>query len=297
MVFNEEAITDNIFLVKGKNEGRFPYSHSILILDEDLVLIDTGCGIRILKQLKRKYDVSYVINSHTHPDHSAGNWVFKDRPLYVPEEGLNTSGNVVALSKRFVSRKLTQVWQGFAKKQMKFKDCRPTDSYSRRTVFNFGKTTLQPVYTPGHTKDHYCFIEPRERILFSFDYDLTSFPWYGHRESSIPQFRESVKKLRALSPQVVVSSHRGIITRNIDAEFDKFYRIIDERSERILSLLESEKTIDQLVEFAPIYRNFRYVEPLLRYWEGQMIKKHLKQLKTTQKVRRHRNSYLRIKES
>jgi len=297
MVFNEEAITDNIFLVKGKNEGRFPYSHSILILDEDLVLIDTGCGIRILKQLKRKYDVSYVINSHTHPDHSAGNWVFKDRPLYVPEEGFDTSGNVVALSKRFVSRELTQVWQGFAKKQMKFKDCRPTDSYSRRTVFNFGKTTLQPVYTPGHTKDHYCFIEPRERILFSFDYDLTSFPWYGHRESSIPQFRESVKKLRALSPQVVVSSHRGIITRNIDAEFDKFYRIIDERSERILSLLESEKTIDQLVEFAPIYRNFRYVEPLLRYWEGQMIKKHLKQLKTTQKVRRHRNSYLRIKES
>jgi len=56
-----ETITDNVFLINGKNEGKFPYSHSILILDEEIVLIDTGCGIETLKQLKRKYDVSRVV--------------------------------------------------------------------------------------------------------------------------------------------------------------------------------------------------------------------------------------------
>jgi len=281
-----ETITDNIILIKGKNEGKFPFSHSILALDEENALIDTGCGIDTLKQLERKYDISYVINSHTHPDHSAGNWVFSDKPIYVPKEGFDTSGNVVALSQRFVSKKLAQFWQAFVKKHMGFKDCKPTNSYGRRTIFDFGKITLEPIYTPGHTKDHYCFYEQREGILFSFDYDLTSFPWYGHRESSIPEFRESVKKLKALSPRVVVSSHRGIITENIGAEFDRFYKIIDERDEKILSLLESEKTINQLVESAPIYGNFPYAGSLLRYWEGQMIKKHLEQLKIDGKVKK-----------
>ncbi|MDH5375586.1 MAG: MBL fold metallo-hydrolase [Candidatus Bathyarchaeota archaeon] len=258
----------------------------MLILDEEIVLIDTGCGIENLNQLRTEYDVSYVINSHTHPDHSAGNWVFKDRPIRVPEEGFDTSGNVVALSQRFVSEKLARFWQAFVKKHMGFKDCKPTSSYGRRTIFNFGKITLEPIYTPGHTKDHYCFYEKREGILFSFDYDLTSFPWYGHRESSIPEFRESVKKLKALSPRVAVSSHREIITENVGAEFDRFYKIIDERDEKILSLLESEKTINQLVECAPIYGNFPYAGSLLRYWEGQMIKKHLEQLEIDGRVKK-----------
>jgi hydroxyacylglutathione hydrolase len=247
-------------------------------------LIDTGCGIETLKKLRSEYDVSYVINSHTHPDHSAGNWVFKDRPIHVPAEGFDTSGDVVALSQRFVSKKLARFWQGFVKKHLGFKDCKPTSSYDNRTVFDFGKTTLEPIYTPGHTKDHYCLYEQREGILFSFDYDLTSFPWYGHRESSVPEFRESVIKLKALSLRVAVSSHRGIITENIGAEFDRFCQIMDERDEKILSLLEGESSIDQLVERAPIYGNFPYAGSLLRYWEGQMIKKHLEQLEIQGKV-------------
>jgi len=288
-----EAITDHIFLVQGKNKGRFPYSHSILILDEDIVLVDTGCGIETLKKLRKEYDVSYVINSHTHPDHSAGNWVLKDTPIYVPEEGFETSGDLVALSKRFVNKELAQEWRKFVKETMNFKNCKSTNCYNDQTIFKFGKTTFKPIYTPGHTKDHYCFYEPREKILFSFDYDLTSFPWYGHRESSIPEFRESVKKLKFLSPKIVVSSHRGVIAEDIDAEFDRFYKIFSERDERILSLLGNGKTVDQLVEYAPIYGKFSYAESILRYWESEMIKKHLKELETGGKIEKRGKVYMR----
>ena len=89
-----ETITNNLFLIEGKNKGRFPYSHSILIADNKVVLIDTGCGIDTLRQLKREYEPDYIINSHTHPDHSAGNWIFGEKPIYVPEEGFDTSGCV-----------------------------------------------------------------------------------------------------------------------------------------------------------------------------------------------------------
>lgn len=290
---NIEAITNRVFLVKGKNKGRFPYSHSFLILDEDIVLVDTGCGIQTLRKLKKEYDVSYVINSHTHPDHSAGNWVFKDRPIYVPEEEFETSGDLIALSRRFVNKELAQEWRKFVEETMNFKDCRPTKCYNRKTTFRFGKTILKPIYTPGHTKDHYCFYEPRKKILFSFDYDLTSFPWYGHIESSIPEFKNSVKKLKLLSPRILVSSHRGIISENIDVEFDRFYNILNERNEKIFSLLGKGKTINQLVEHAPIYGKFPYAESILRYWESEMIKKHLKELENSGKIEKHGKLHIR----
>ena len=292
----EETITENILLVKGKNKGKFPYSHSILILDDEIILIDTGCGVETLERLKKEYDVSYVINSHTHPDHSAGNWVFGDRLIYVPKEGYETSGDLEALSKRFTNKRVAPVWQEFVKRHMQFKDCDPTNTYENGEALNFGKTKLDPIYTPGHTKDHYCFYERKEGILFSFDYDLTSFPWYGHRESSLAEFEKSINKLKALTPKIVVSSHRGIITEHISAELDKFRKIIDERDNRILSLLENEKTLDQLVEFAPIYGKFPYAEPLLRYWEAEMIQKHLERLIIAGKVEKRHGCFQVISE-
>jgi glyoxylase-like metal-dependent hydrolase (beta-lactamase superfamily II) len=281
-----EAVTENIFLVNGKNKGRFPNSHSILILDKENVLIDTGCGIDTLKQLREKYRIDQVINSHTHPDHSAGNWIFKNKPIYVPEERFATSGDIFSLSERFMSRELAPNWREFVKKRMEFKNCRPTHPYNGSTTFSFGETSLKPVYTPGHTIDHYCFYERRRNILFSFDYDLTSFPWYGHRESSIPEFKKSVKILQALSPTMVISSHRGIIAERIDSEFDDYLKEIDARGEAILSILGSEKTLSQIVHCAPIYGKFPYAESLLSYWEGQMIRKHLQQFLSEGKVKR-----------
>ncbi len=46
----------------------------------------------------------------------------------------------------------------------------------------------------------------------------------------------------------------------------------------MLRLLEEEKTIEKLVEDAPIYGAFPYAKPLLRCWERRMIEKHLEEL-------------------
>jgi glyoxylase-like metal-dependent hydrolase (beta-lactamase superfamily II) len=281
-----EPIIDHFFLVPGDKQGRFPHSHSILIIDEETVLIDTGCGIETLKRLKTEHKINFVINSHTHPDHSAGNWVFQGTPIFVPKEGFATSGDVPALAKRFTNARLAPYWERFVRDTLQFHDCRPTEQYTEDDRFEFGNTVLRPIATPGHTQDHYCFYEPKHGVLLSFDYDMTSFPWYGHRESSLAEFRASIRKLKALAPRIVVSSHRGILTEHIDAEFDAFCRRVDERSERILALLATEQTIPQLVEQAPIYGRFPYAEPLLRYWEGQMIEKHLKELVDSGRVTR-----------
>ncbi|MHA2298012.1 MAG: MBL fold metallo-hydrolase [Candidatus Hodarchaeales archaeon] len=285
-------------LVIGNNNGRFPFSHSILINGEknEPTLVDTGCGIEILRKIKKKFNISQIINSHTHPDHSAGNWLFNDskRLIYVPEESFNSSGNIIALSKRFVEPgELAEYWINYVTKSLKIKDCKPTHSYNSETVFEFGEINLVPILTPGHTKDHYCFYEPDDKLLFAFDYDLTSFgPWYGHRESSISDFKKSINTLKGMKVETFISGHRGIISsQDVIVQLELFEKKFDERDNKIIDLLKNgDKTIDQLVEKAPIYGHFPYAEPLLRYWEGQMIEKHLCELEKLGKVVRTRNN-------
>lgn len=285
-----QRITDDIHLVQGKNNGKFPFSHSILIFNgsKETILIDTGCGIKNLQTLKEKFQINCVINSHTHPDHSAGNWLFQNNTeeIIVPIEGFKTSGNILALSNRFTEPgKIAKYWRDNIPKIMGMKDCKPTHSFDSKSEFDFGDVKLLPIHTPGHTIDHYCFYEPNDQILLSFDIDLTSFgPWYGHRESSIPQFKDSIFKLQELEIKILVSSHKGIITENIYKQMDEFYQKIEERTTKIQALLQAGvQTLDQLVKEKPIYGEFPYAESLLRYWEEQMIAKHLTEIKQNHK--------------
>jgi hypothetical protein len=66
--------------------------------------------------------------------------------------------------------------------------------------------------------DHYCFYEPSAKVLFSSDYDLSAFgPWYGHRESNIDSFKDSVELLKKLDIAVSAPSHGAIVTKDISA--------------------------------------------------------------------------------
>ena len=289
-----EPLTDQISLLHGENKGRFPRAHSILVQAEETVLIDTGCGIPLLKAIKNEFDISYIINSHTHPDHSAGNWVFRGQTIFVPQEAFNTSGNIVALSHRFVGEDLASKWQQFARTVMDFQNCPPTHSYNENTVFQIDDIALTPIFTPGHTKDHYCFYYEPQQVLVAFDYDLTSFPWYGHQESSLAEFRQSIERLKTFPTKIVVSSHRGIINEDIQSEWERYAQRLDERNQHILELLDSPKTIAQLVDAAPIYRKFPYRESLLRYWERRMIQLHLDELEKEKKVHRKKEQYYRF---
>ncbi len=95
-------LTETLSLVVGQNRGRFPSAHAILVQDKVCALIDSGCGFDILRRIKECFSIDLVINSHGHPDHSCGNWLFPDVPLYVPQEGADTHGRIVSLSHRFL---------------------------------------------------------------------------------------------------------------------------------------------------------------------------------------------------
>lgn len=60
-------IRDSLFFLESL---KFPNSNSLLILDEEIVLVDTGSNREILEKIKE--DIDRVINTHYHVDHKLG---------------------------------------------------------------------------------------------------------------------------------------------------------------------------------------------------------------------------------
>jgi glyoxylase-like metal-dependent hydrolase (beta-lactamase superfamily II) len=275
-----QEIIPGLYLVPAPNNGRFPYAHSFLVEKSIRALIDTGCGAETLEQLQQTHPFDWVISSHSHPDHTALNWKFAGKPLYVPLYAADTFGDFDRLGDRLTEPgDLAQLWRDYVSGAMNFKTALPTHTFSDGDVFDFGGITLVVVHTPGHTVDHTCLVEPDHCILFSFDIDLTSFgPWYGHRESDIAAFEASIRKVMALKPRIVVSSHKGIIADDVPARMQRFLDVFEERDRILQRLLPGVQSFTDLVNLSPFYQGYPYAATLLRYWESQMVRKHLERL-------------------
>jgi ribonuclease/clavin/mitogillin len=273
-------IAPHIFLLPGENNGLFPFSHSILVRDEVTALIDTGCGLGRLEWLKEHHPPDLVINSHAHLDHIAGNWLFPRLPLLAPRQSFDYTGRIDMLSERFTeSKELARQWREYVRQEMGFRDALPTGHYDDGHRFDFGSMELLALFCPGHTCDSYCFLEPTRGIAFTFDMDLSPFgPWYGHSYSEIDDFEASLERVRALKPRMIVSSHMGIVTEDIDARLVAYGNVIAQRDRRILDFLSEERTLEEMIQAPLIYNSYAYAPDLLRRWEENMLRKHLRRL-------------------
>jgi ribonuclease/clavin/mitogillin len=288
-------IAPHIFLVEGEKRGQFPFSHSILIRDEVTALIDTGCGLERLQRLKQQYPPDLVINSHAHPDHIPGNWLFKGRPLLVPRQSFDYTGRIDLVSERFTeSRDLARIWREYVRAATGFRDALPTGHYDDGQHLQFGSVELVAVHSPGHTHDSYCFVEPRQEILFSFDMDLSPFgPWYGHPDSAIDDFESSIQRVRNLRPRILVTSHMGIITKDIRERFEAYQAVIAQRDARVLEFLSQERSLEEMVDAPLVYQDYPFAPELLRQWDRNMLKKHLRRLKQRGLVHKTEKGYIR----
>ncbi len=272
-------IIPGLCLVPAENDGRFPFAHSFLIEGTTRALIDTGCGESVIDALRRERKIDLVIASHSHPDHTALNWKFEGTPIYAPQYAADTFGNFESLGERFAGCELAGEWRAYVRAAMNFRTALATQTFADGHIFDFGKIKLTAIHTPGHTVDHMCLFEPPHGALLSFDLDLSSFgPWYGHAESDIAAFENSIRKVMSLDPRVIVSSHKGIITDDIPTRLQRYLDVIAARDQILLDCLPRVQTLDDLIDLSPFYRGYPYAPTIMRYWEAQMIRKHLDRL-------------------
>lgn len=280
MAIETIQLTDRLAVIVGNNQGRFPMSHSFLVQDEVCALIDTGSGLDLLPEIKETFRIDIIINSHGHPDHSAGNWLFPDTPVYAPRFGDGTHGLLEPLSRRFFPNETqAESWRNWIRKVMGFQDREPSEFFDDGHIFDFGRLKLQAIHTPGHTKDHFCFLEPNEGILLTFDIDLTPFgPWYGNTESSLTEFRAAIQKIRNLRPRIIASGHNAPIFEGIDESIDRYAGVMDHRTQVIMEMIRGGATRTDIIEAKPIYGYHPYARELLYLFEIKMIDLHIKEM-------------------
>ena len=268
-----------LVFVEGERKGRFPYSNALLITAGDKrVLVDAGYGPSRCERIRESGAIDIIINTHFHLDHAYGNKFFPEAEVWTH------TLDAPAIRSLDMFKAFTGSQDVLDMPDSKLYPDGPTTSEVTRElkdgeVLTFGELNFQVIHTPGHTRGHITLFEQQANLLFSGDIDLSPFgPWYGDVCSDLEDFLNSIKRVLELNPQVLVSSHKGIIRENIPQRLKEFAAKIEERDQQILSFLQAPKKAEDLIGQKIIYA--RYPEPQQSYlfFERIMLEKHLKRL-------------------
>lgn len=139
-------------------------SNCYLILDDKVMLIDAGAGLddRIADEVASRLagrGLDFIVNTHAHFDHCAGDDNFKGTPVYIHRDD----------AKELLAGHFYGTYQLFG-------DERPIRFHKlleEGDKFELGEHVLEVLHTPGHTHGSICLLEKDMGVLFSGD---TLFP-------------------------------------------------------------------------------------------------------------------------
>ena len=275
-------LAEDLYLIEGDNQARFPFCNAFLITGRETVLIDTGIGERRLMQLDQDHRIDRVIISHSHPDHIAGCHLLKDRHLMLPAETGPEVHDLLELGTRFTGTPENgKKWAAFVKKYLNIEPLRTPDvRYGNGDILDFGSARLEAIRVPGHLDDHYCFFDHESRTLLSTDVDFSSFgPWYGNPECAIDPFINGIQNVMAFPYDQVCSSHKPPLDKTAAKDaFDRFLGMFDTQRRMILDLCDPPATLEQMLSISPFYNNKLKDTFVQNVFEKNMISKNLELL-------------------
>ncbi len=176
--------------------------NSYLIIDEKVVLIDTGTGAS--PALKKKVEetgreVDTIINTHAHLDHVGGDSLFR-APVAIHEMDRSEleEGGLYG-TKWFFGREAQS----------------NVDTVLRDgDIIETGEITLNVIHTPGHTPGSICLLSNRGH-LFSGD-TLFSGGSFGRTDlpgGSTPELISSLERLKNLEFEFLMPGHMGCVAK------------------------------------------------------------------------------------
>ena len=287
----------NIFFINGQRNGRYPYSHSLLIRD---YLIDTGISSGFLRKLKKKFSINQVIISHWHEDHIAGNRLLAGAKFYCHSSDRLLLEDFNSNYKRYYYVENTSVddlFDGFLD-LLKVEDTQINKTIEDNGIIDISENyQLKVIHTPGHSAGHCCFYELNSKIAFLADIDFSSFgPWYAGLDSNLGDFEKSIEKLKKFDIDIAVTSHKGIFygDKQIKQKLNEFQAKIDERDKSILEFLSESKplTSKDLIRKNIIYKFNSEFEVFENIAEKVMLDMHFDKLLKNNLIEQIDNGYI-----
>jgi len=135
-----------------------------IVVDEtECMVLDPGGGAERILELTSQIRVRYVVNTHAHFDHTAGNRkllnALQDRPGKSPE--LVTHPDAISL----LADEGGAGWFGFPP----ILSPEPDRLVQDGDVLQLGQLAVQVLHTPGHSPGSISLYVPREKALFVGD--------------------------------------------------------------------------------------------------------------------------------
>ncbi len=161
------------------------------------------------------------------------------------------------------------------------------------STLNLGRTRLRFLHTPGHTPGSLSFFFKEPRLLFMADFDLTKFgPWYADDYSSIQDIIASIEGLRKIPAEIWLTSHEtGVFEEEPGELWDQYLSVIQDREEKLIELLSTPKTMEEIVEACIVYGRPREPKVLFSLGEKGIMKKHLEELRRKSLVKPDGNRF------
>jgi glyoxylase-like metal-dependent hydrolase (beta-lactamase superfamily II) len=287
-------LTNKIWVVSGKKQGRYPYSHSLYICDGGGILVDCGSDLDEIVRLKNEQGLAAILMTHYHEDHLLFLYSFPDVDLWASEEDAAGLESLEVVMQWYGMDDTP--WKTRFRKILTKKFNYVPRKVDRRIVdgqdLQVGSTPVKAIVAPGHTQGHLCLLFPKDGILFMGDYDLTAFgPWYGGRKASIEKFRNSGKMLGDLGADIHVVSHEEAIHQgDIRKKMDAYLSVIDRREDMLRDFLRVPRTQDEIIARRIIYEP-NCKGPWFDYGEWALMGKHLEEMMARGEARFENNRY------
>ncbi|MDR4948296.1 MBL fold metallo-hydrolase [Neobacillus cucumis] len=275
-----------IIILEGANFSKVPYSRSLYLDCSEKVLIDTGAEKNILKKIHHEYGVQLIINTHYHPDHTLHNHLFRNVNKLINAIEFKTSLTIEGVARvngvyQEWGQKGVEKWTSTIPKEWVNNLGEISGAYDYETEYQFGAIKVRFLHTPGHTSGFSCPYFPELGIVFTGDYDMTSFgPWYNGTDGNIDDFIASGKRLLTLDADTYITGHqKGIFSKQ---EFSKAMEIflakIEERDEVISRFVHQGMNFEELTNVGIFYPKKSLENTILKTWERSGIRKHLNRL-------------------
>jgi len=205
-----------------------PGTNTYLVGTEDVTVIDPGPAMdqHIEAILGASKNIKQIIVTHTHPDHSPGVRLLKEK-LDIPAYGMLTKSS--------------------KNQDTTFKPQRILEDGELLKEQDY---CLEVVHTPGHASNHLCFILKEEKFIFTGDHIMNgSTVVIAPPDGNMKQYLESLEKLKDFDIEKIAPGH-GEVLENPHRVADWIINHRLEREKKVFSALKevSRGTPDSLVE-------------------------------------------------
>lgn len=281
--------------IPGKNNGKPPHCNSLYIEGAG-ILIDPASDRERLIRLKQESGVNMVWLSHWHEDHQMDLDLFEDVPFWISKQDAEPLTDLdLFLDWYEMEGKYREDFRKIMIEQYHYKPRKPQGFFEDGETIELGFVTVDVIPTPGHTPGHLSFFFREPKVLFLGDYDLTKFgPWYGDKYSNIDDVINSVKKLKKMPAKVWVTSHQAGLLEEAPGElWDHYIGVIQKREEKLLSILDTPKTITQIIDAGIVYRRPGTTEASFLFNEKAIMKKHIERCLKISSIQKIGDGYVK----